>query len=179
MSSTLNILASTLLSTPVLHQKHYPIKLTQRFQEVDSSKGLHKASLNSFHLSTFSIADSPKCALEPRFGVIRSIYLFPVTESPKCSLKPQPKPINRPTELPVITITSPRKRPLESSCEDEFISGEPEAKRIRYSELEKPHECLHCGRLFPDANKLQQHRRLHLSDNSLMSWLGQLPLDIS
>ena len=96
----------------------------------------------------------------------------------KCTLKIQAKPLIHPTELPVITITSPRKCPLESSCEDEFISGEPETKHIRYSELEKPHECLHCGRLFSDAKELQQHQRLHLSDNSLMSWLSHRPLDI-
>ena len=116
MSSTLNILASSLLSTPVLHQKHYPIELTQRFHastllstplvhqkhnpnkltpgfhEVQSSTGLHKASL---HPSTFSITDSTKCVLEPRFGVIRSVNLFPVTESLKCTLKPQAKPVKR------------------------------------------------------------------------------------
>ena len=41
------------------------------------------ASFDSFVLSSFSIGDSPKCALEPRFGVTRSVYIFPVTESPK------------------------------------------------------------------------------------------------
>ena len=97
MSSTLNTLTSSLLSTPVLHQKHYPIKLnqrfhastllstplvhqkhysiklTQRFHEVQSSTRLHKASLDSFDLSTFFIIDSPK----PRFYVkLHQLKLF-------------------------------------------------------------------------------------------------------
>ena len=55
MSSTLNILASTLLSTPVLHQKHYPIKLTCRFHEVESSTGLCKASLKKSKMSSSTL----------------------------------------------------------------------------------------------------------------------------
>ena len=70
-----------------------------------------------------------------------------------------------------VIIGSP-KRDLEP-YDDQAIQGEPETKRLRHSRLAKPSECPQCGRLFLDAKKLKQHRRMHTADSVLMTWLGK------